>query len=169
MKILPLLICVSLLGSVTLGSPVQAAPAAQMGHADVASRVHALNALLAERWQHTLKNSPEFATILGDLRYNDRWSDASLAQHAVKHKATADFLKRFEAIDTRGFSDTDFGKCFNGSANTLSMPVGFPILPICTTTFSSRYFGGIILSRMPWRANVVTCSSSFGTAFRRAR
>lgn len=107
MKTLPLLICASLLGSVTLASSVQAAPAAQIAKGDVASRTQALNALLAEQWQHTLQNSPEFATILGDLRYNDRWSDVSLAHAAAEHKTTADFLKRFEAIDTSGFSDTD--------------------------------------------------------------
>lgn len=107
MKILPLLICASLLGSVTLVPPVQAAPAAQVAQVDVATRVKALNALLAEQWQHTLQNSPEFATILGDLRYNDRWSDLSLAHAAAENKVTANFLKRFEAIDTSGFSDTD--------------------------------------------------------------
>ncbi len=73
----------------------------------MATRVKALNALLAEQWQYNLKNSPEFATILGDLRYNDRWSDASLAHQAADHRATEDFLKRFEAIDTRGFADSD--------------------------------------------------------------
>jgi uncharacterized protein (DUF885 family) len=104
MKILPLLICASLLGSVTLASSVDAAPTAQT---DVATRVQALNALLAEQWQHALQNSPEFATILGDLRYNDRWSDLSLAHAAAERKVTAELLKRFEAIDTRGFSDSD--------------------------------------------------------------
>ena len=74
---------------------------------DVAARTGALNALLAEQWQHQLENSPEFATVLGDLRYNDRWSDASLAHAARERKATAAFLKRFEAIDTRGFADND--------------------------------------------------------------
>ncbi|KZC33757.1 UNVERIFIED_ORG: hypothetical protein RHOFW104R5_35820, partial [Rhodanobacter sp. FW104-R5] len=112
MKTLPLLVCASLLGSVTVisstvASPAQAAPAAQVAQAGVATRVKALNALLAEQWQHMLQNSPEFATILGDLRYNDRWSDLSLAHAAAENKATADFLKRFEAIDTSGFSDTD--------------------------------------------------------------
>ena len=108
MKILPLLICASLLGSVTLTVSAQAAPAAQAAPtADVATRVKALNALLAEQWQYNLKNSPEFATILGDLRYNDRWSDVSLAHQAADHRATQDFLKRFEAIDTRGFADSD--------------------------------------------------------------
>ncbi len=108
MKTLPLLICLALAGSVTLAAPLQAAPAAQsIAKGDVASRVQALNALLAEQWQYTLKNSPEFATILGDLRYNDRWSDASLTHLQADHQATQDFLKRFEAIDTSGFADSD--------------------------------------------------------------
>ncbi|HXD38615.1 MAG TPA: DUF885 family protein [Rhodanobacter sp.] len=108
MKTLPLLICVALLGSVTIPSTVLAAPAVQSAvKSDVASRVAALNALLAEQWQHTLQNSPEFATILGDLRYNDHWSDASLAHQATEYKVTQDFLKRFEAIDTSGFADSD--------------------------------------------------------------
>ena len=110
MKIGPLLICASLLGSVTATMPALAAPvasAAQTAQADVATRVQALNALLAEQWQHTLENSPEFATILGDLRYNDRWSDLSLAHMAAERKVTERFLRRFEAIDTRGFSGED--------------------------------------------------------------
>ena len=107
MKTLPLLICASLLGSVTVVSSVHAVPAAQAAQTDVASRVKALNALLAEQWQHTLQSQPEFATTIGDLRYNDRWSDASLAHVAAEHKVAEDFLKRFEAIDTSGFSDND--------------------------------------------------------------
>ncbi|NYE28174.1 uncharacterized protein (DUF885 family) [Rhodanobacter sp. K2T2] len=107
MKTLPLLIAASLLGSVTAATAVQAAPAAQAATTDVASRVAALNALLAEQWQHQLETSPEFATTLGDLRYNSQWSDASLAHAESEHKATVDFLHRFRAIDTAGFSDAD--------------------------------------------------------------
>ena len=102
MKLVSWMICASLLGSVTVAGPVAAATPA-----GVATRVDALNKLLAEQWQHSLRNSPEFATILGDLRYNDRWSDLSLAHQAAERKANADFLKRFEAIDTSGFSDED--------------------------------------------------------------
>ena len=107
MKTLPWLICASLLGPLGAVSSVHAAAAAQAAPADAATRVQALNALLAEQWQHQLQNSPEFATMLGDLRYNDRWSDMSLAHMAAENQVTADYLKRFEAIDTRGFSDTD--------------------------------------------------------------
>jgi len=108
MKTLPLLICAALLGTVTVALPLCAAQAVQSNaKGDVASRVQALNALLAEQWQYNLKNSPEFATALGDLRYNDRWTDASLAHLAADHKTNEDFLKRFEAIDTTGFADSD--------------------------------------------------------------
>jgi uncharacterized protein (DUF885 family) len=106
MKTLSMLICAGLLGTATGVFPVHAAPAV-VATANVDSRVKALNALLAEQWQYTLQNSPEFATILGDLRYNDRWSDGSLAHIAAENKTAQDFLKRFEAIDTTGFSDTD--------------------------------------------------------------
>jgi uncharacterized protein (DUF885 family) len=64
-------------------SSVSAAPAA-----DVATRVKALNSLLAEQWEYQLKESPEFATILGDYRYNDRFSDFTVA-HAMQQKKDA--------------------------------------------------------------------------------
>jgi uncharacterized protein (DUF885 family) len=107
MKTLPLWIAATLLGSVTAVTSVQAAPAAQAATTDVASRVAALNALLAEQWQHQLETSPEFATTLGDLRYNSQWSDASLAHAESEHRVAMSFLERFRAIDTTGFSDTD--------------------------------------------------------------
>ncbi|MEP6939755.1 MAG: DUF885 family protein, partial [Rudaea sp.] len=75
--------------------------------AAMVERVNALNALLAEQWQWNLKEQPEFATILGDDRYNDKWSDISLA-HAQQQKLdTQAFLKRFRAIDTSGFGEQD--------------------------------------------------------------
>jgi len=74
---------------------------------DAATRVKALNALLAEQWEYTLKHSPEFATILGDYRYNDQWSNASLAATQQQKKDNEAFLKRFQAIDTTGFDEQD--------------------------------------------------------------
>lgn len=67
----------------------------------------ALNQLLQEQWEYTLKNSPETATVLGDLRYNDRWTELSKNQIEKDKKTTQNFLKRFEAIDSTGFSATD--------------------------------------------------------------
>jgi hypothetical protein len=42
----------------TLAASVQAAPAAQAALTSVASRVAALNTLLAEQWQHTVAEQP---------------------------------------------------------------------------------------------------------------
>jgi uncharacterized protein (DUF885 family) len=107
-KLLPMMICAALAGTAAAATPALADPAVHaMPATDVATRVKALNTLLAEQWQHTMESTPEFATMLGDLRYNDRWSDMSLAHIDAEQKVTADFLKRFEAIDTGGFSDSD--------------------------------------------------------------
>ncbi len=108
MKILPLLIGASLMGAVIVSAPLHALPAPQaIAKGDVASRTATLNALLAEQWQYNLKNSPEFATVLGDLRFNDRWTDASLARVAAAHRDTESFLKRFEVIDVTGLAGSD--------------------------------------------------------------
>jgi len=103
-KILLLSLCVA----ATTGSALAVEPAnTDAKSPDVQTRVKALNDLLAEQWQHNLENAPEFATTLGDLRYNDRWSDYSLAHVESERRASADFLKRFEAIDTSGFGPDD--------------------------------------------------------------
>jgi len=84
------------------GTAAFAAPAA-----DVATRVKALNDLLAEQWQWNLKESPEFATILGDDRYNDKWTDFTIAHVQQQKKDNAAFLARFKAIDAAGFNEQD--------------------------------------------------------------
>lgn len=104
MKMLPLMIALGLSAAGAMAPQTVLAAAVST---DVASRVAAQNALLDEQWQHTLKNAPEFATILGDLRYNDRWSDMSLAHAKAEYEWAGSFLHRFQAIDTRGFSDSD--------------------------------------------------------------
>ena len=84
-------------------SPTQTPNAA----ADLATRRQQLSQLLDEQWQYTMRESPEFATIIGDLRYNDRFSDASLAHIQRQHKDNEAFLKRFEVIDTTGFPEQE--------------------------------------------------------------
>jgi uncharacterized protein (DUF885 family) len=75
--------------------------------ADLAGRRQALNQLLDEQWQYTLRDSPELATIIGDYRYNDKFSDFSLAHVEQQRKQNEAFLKRFEAIDTTGFPEQE--------------------------------------------------------------
>ncbi|KIE84471.1 hypothetical protein SD67_15965 [Acinetobacter pittii] len=73
----------------------------------VSVRVKVLNQLLQEQWEYTLKNSPETATVLGDLRYNNRWTELSKNQIEKDKKSMQNFLNRFEAIDSTGFSAID--------------------------------------------------------------
>ena len=75
--------------------------------ADLAARRQALNQLLDEQWQYTLRESPELATVIGDYRYNDKFSDISLAHVEQQRKDSEAFLKRFEAIDTTGFPEQE--------------------------------------------------------------
>ncbi|MBY0557655.1 MAG: DUF885 domain-containing protein [Burkholderiaceae bacterium] len=70
---------------------------------DLASRREALNQLIKEQWEYSMRTSPEWASLLGDKRYNDKWSDFSQAGIEADLKVSADFLKRFEAVDTSGF------------------------------------------------------------------
>ena len=46
-----------------------------MSKLSVEQRVKQLHDLLNEQWEYTLRTSPEFASILGDKRYNDKLSD----------------------------------------------------------------------------------------------
>ena len=77
-------------------------------HADTAApdlegRRAALNSLIKEQWEYTMRNSPEWASLLGDKRYNDKWSDFSQAAIEADIKVTGEYLKRFESVDTSGF------------------------------------------------------------------
>jgi len=83
------------------------AVAAAAPAADLEARRKALNDLLAEQWEYTLKTSPEYASILGDKRYNDQLSDVSLKFVLDDLEMTRKFLARFEAIDTSGFPEQE--------------------------------------------------------------
>jgi uncharacterized protein (DUF885 family) len=64
-------------------------------------------ALLDEEWQYEMRSSPEFATSVGDNRYNDRWSDYSPEFFQSDIEQRSKFLARFEAIDASGFAQQD--------------------------------------------------------------
>ncbi len=67
----------------------------------------ALNSLFAEYWQATMERYPEYASELGDTRYNDRVTDYSVkAQNAWLERET-NFLMQLAAIDTTGLTDQE--------------------------------------------------------------
>ena len=73
----------------------------------VQTRSAALTALFKEMWEDRLKHSPEFASAIGDRRYNDQVSDESpkaIADALARDRA---YLVRLEAIDTTGLTDQE--------------------------------------------------------------
>jgi prolyl oligopeptidase len=66
-----------------------------------------LLALFATQWEWTLREDPLFASHLGDRRYNDRWTDVSLAAVERRHAHRLEILKQLDAIDPRQLSDAD--------------------------------------------------------------
>ncbi len=72
--------------------------------APVEDRRKALNTLFHDYWEDTLKHDPEFASMLGDKRYNDRVSDYSVKAENDKLAREQDFLMRLAAIDPAGFT-----------------------------------------------------------------
>src|ERR1700681_3157638 len=73
----------------------------------VTERIATQNALFEEQYQSDLRSFPERATAFGDLRYNDKLAEYSLAALSERHKADQDFLAGLEAIPISGFSEQD--------------------------------------------------------------
>src|SRR5271170_6673332 len=86
-----------------LCSSVLAAPPSP----DLEARRKALNDLLAEQWEYTLRTSPIYASVLGDKRWNDKLDDFSQKAIDDDLEQSRKFLVRFEAIDTTGFPEQE--------------------------------------------------------------
>jgi uncharacterized protein (DUF885 family) len=87
--------------------PAPAPDATPTPDATLDARRQQLRALFDEYWEYTLRRYPEFASVLGDERYNDRWNDDSeQAIHDDLSQAQT-FLDRVQAIDTTGFPDQE--------------------------------------------------------------
>ena len=96
---------VTLLFAIILCASTMAA--AELTASDLDKRRKALNDLLTEQWEYVLRTNPEFASILGDKRFNDKASEISMAAIQRDLAANRRFLRGFEAIDTIGFSDQE--------------------------------------------------------------
>ena len=86
---------------------VSATGFAASAQTDLEARRKALNDLLAEQWQYTLRTNPTFASMLGDKRWNDKLEDFSQKAIDDDLEQNRKFLTRFEAIDTTGFPEQE--------------------------------------------------------------
>lgn len=75
--------------------------------APLADRRKALDALFAEMWEDQLRHSPEFASTIGDKRYNDQLSDYSVDAYNQSLERDRGYLLRLGGIDTTGMDDQE--------------------------------------------------------------
>ncbi len=66
--------------------------------ADTASTA-ALGELIETHWQRTLAQRPEFASAIGDRRYDDRWTDLTPRATEARHRADRDALRALRRMD----------------------------------------------------------------------
>jgi uncharacterized protein (DUF885 family) len=72
--------------------------------APLADRRKALNALFEEMWQDRLSHEPEFASSIGDKRYNDQLTDYSVDAYNEQLARGRDYIVRLGSIDTAGMT-----------------------------------------------------------------
>ena len=88
-----------------LRAQAPSAPASPSASLD--DRRKALNDLFHDYWEDQLKHDPEFASTIGDLRYNDQISDYSVAAINDELAREQRFLLRLAAIDPTGFTNQE--------------------------------------------------------------
>jgi uncharacterized protein (DUF885 family) len=75
--------------------------------ASVEDRRKDLNGLFHDYWEEVLKRQPEFASEIGDKRYNDQTQDYSVRAVNDWLAVQQDFLLKLAAIDPTGLSDQE--------------------------------------------------------------
>jgi len=98
---LALVCCLSVLPA---GAHGQTAAA---GAESVEARSKKLSALFAQIWQDTLKHSPEFASGLGDKRYDDQLTDYSTQEVNASLARGRGYIEKLSLIDTTGLPDQE--------------------------------------------------------------
>jgi len=70
-------------------------------------RRNALNAAFHDYWEDIMEHDPEFASSIGDMRFNDKISDFSVKAINADLERGQNFLMRLAAIDPAGFTDQE--------------------------------------------------------------
>src|ERR1700733_569373 len=76
-------------------------------NAPLEDRRKALDSLFDEIWQNRLSHEPEFASSIGDKRYNDQLTDYSVDYYNEQLGLGRDYIIRLGSIDTTGMSDQE--------------------------------------------------------------
>lgn len=97
----------ALSGALALVPPPASPQSAAAPAADLESRRRALSSLFAQMWEDRLSHSPEFASTIGDKRWNDQLTDYSIEAYNAKLARERDYLLKLAAIDTSGMTDQE--------------------------------------------------------------
>ncbi|HLY43788.1 MAG TPA: DUF885 domain-containing protein [Terracidiphilus sp.] len=95
----------ALLSLLSLAGWFAVAAAAQT--ASVESRRASLNDLFKQYWDAYLAHSPEFASTIGDRRFNDKITDYSVKAENEWLEQEQKYMMRLAAIDPAGFTDQE--------------------------------------------------------------
>jgi uncharacterized protein (DUF885 family) len=101
------MLLISCMLAAVLASPAAPPQQPSVSASTVSQREKTLNAVFSDYWQQQLKDFPEFASTLGDKRYDDRLTDYSIAGYNAHLAADRGFLNRLGAIDTTGLPEQE--------------------------------------------------------------
>lgn len=107
MKRIPLpalLFAASLVVAIVPSVRAQKLTAANAQATSVEDRRKALDAVFHDYWEDVLRRDPEFASSIGDKRYNDKLADRSVKAVNEQLESGMAFLMRLAAIDPTGLS-----------------------------------------------------------------
>jgi uncharacterized protein (DUF885 family) len=88
-------------------TPRQLAAQSTTATTDVESRRKALSDLFAQIWEDRLSHSPEFASTIGDKRFNDQLTDYSVDAYNQQLARGRQYIDRLGEIDTAGLTDQE--------------------------------------------------------------
>lgn len=71
---------------------------------DAASQFHRI---LDEEWEYAMRESPVWASMLGDRRYNDKWGDGSLSATERRHQHGLELIARLKKLDRSALAEAD--------------------------------------------------------------
>lgn len=97
----------ALSGAITISGSSQSFPASAVNPSSPADRSKALNGIFDDYWQDYLKHHPEFASTIGDKRYDDQLTDYSAAAYDAELARGRNYIERLSKIDSSGLPDQD--------------------------------------------------------------
>lgn len=103
-------------------------------HATEPAPTTALQKLFDDEWEYGLRESPTFASHLGDKRYNDRWPDVSpeaIARRQAHQRELLNRLKQFDASQLSAEERLNY-RLFRWQAefDVEGQPFGWHLVPI---------------------------------------